>query len=390
MLRRRMDCGPIGVDVGASSVKLLQFSDDGGQPSITAAAYCEILSSTEDPAERQAYIKQTVSEALQRDAFKGRRAVTSLGISDFQMKSIRLPHMPPDDLATAVEFEAKDRFGLEGQDAQFQFINAGEVRHGNELKDEIIVFAVPASVVQQRLELLESCGLEPYSVDAAPCAVARSFVRFLRRADDAQAVNVFVDLGRSGTCIIITRGTELMFLKVIDVGGEHFNQAVAKALNIAKAQAAELRVRIMRGGAGRRTEDRSDVTPDMSAAVADALRPLVDRLARDLQLCLRYFAVTFRGQRPDSLTFVGGEANEPLLSKIVSETVDVPCIIGHPLRGVGRTELLGGRDRRTIQPAWSVACGLALKGSTWVGGKSHGAAWSGRRRSLLATALRKR
>jgi len=388
VLTRRVACGPIGIDLGASSVKLLQFSDEGGQPSIAGAAYCEIPQTIEDADERQAFIKQAVADACRRDAFKGRRAVASLGLSDFQMKSIRLPHMPPDELAAAVEFEAKDRFGLEGQDAQIQFINAGEVRHGNELKDEIIVFAVPQAVVQQRLELLESCGLEPISVDAAPCAVARSFVRFLRRAEDAQAVNVFVDVGRSGTCIIITRGAELMFLKVIDVGGEQLNQAVAKALNITKAQAAELRVRIMRGSTGRRADDRAEVTADVSAAVADAVRPLVDRLARDLQLCLRYFAVTFRGQRPDSLTFVGGEANEPLLSKIVTETVDIPCIVGHPLRGVGRTEMLGGRDRRTIQPAWTVACGLALRGSAWVGGQKHGSAWGGRR-SLQAAAMRK-
>ncbi|HVP11667.1 MAG TPA: pilus assembly protein PilM [Phycisphaerae bacterium] len=366
LFRRRPKHGPIGVDIGTSSIKLLQFSDDAGHPAVVAAAHHQIPLSVEDPSERQAAIERALSEALRQQPFQGRDAVSAMGISSFQMKSIRLPKMPPEELATAVEFEAKDRFDLGGQSAQFRFIVAGEVRHGNELKQEIIVFASPDDEVRARLELLEACKLRPIALDITPCAVARSFVRYLRRAEDAQAVNVFMDVGWRGTSIVVTHGAELTFLKVIDVGGEHFSNAVAQTLSISREEAADLRIRIMRGSGGRRAGDANPVPDDVQAAVSDAVRPLVERLARDVQLCLRYFAVTFRGQRPESLTFVGGEAHEPSLAKIVGEAVDVPCTIGHPLRGVGRLGLLGGRDRRSIQPAWTVASGLALRGSQWV------------------------
>ena len=89
-------------------------------------------------------------------------------------------------------------------------------------------------------------------------------------------------------------------------------------------------------------------------------------MCREIQLCLRYFAVTFRGQRPESITFVGGDAHEPVLMAILGENIDIPCTIGHPLRGVHQADLIGGPDRRTFQPAWAVAAGLALRDSKWV------------------------
>ncbi len=368
MYKKKPKYGPIGLDVGTSSLKMIQLQDDGDRPSVLAAVSAEIPYATDDPDARREAILQKVGEALRQQPFQGRQVVSALSTADFQMKNLRLPKMPPDDLHSAIEFEAQDRFGLEPDSAQFRWITAGEVRHGNELKEEIMVFAAPNDRVRSRLELLEACRLEPVALDITPCAVARSFIRFLRRAEDAESVNVFMDVGWTGTCIVITRGTHMMFLKMIDVGGRHLNSAVAKALDISPEEAADLRIRVMRCGSGRRAEDQKGVPEDVEAAALDAVRPLVERLARDVQLCLRYFAVTFRGQRPDSLTFVGGEAHEPALEAVVSSAVDVPCTIGHPLRGIGNAGLIGGRDRRSFQPAWSVACGLALRGSQWVQG----------------------
>jgi type IV pilus assembly protein PilM len=356
------------VDIGASGVKMLQLADEGDRPAVIASAHYAIPHPSTNGAPFEELVRRAISQALQQQPFQGREVIAALGIREFQMKNVRLPKMPAEELASAVEFEAQDRFGLDPEGTQFRHIPAGEVRHGNELKEEVMVFAVPDTVVQTRLGLLESCKLRPTAIDITPCAVARSFVRFLRRAEDASAVNVFADVGSCGTSVIITRGTELIFMKVIDVGGEHLNDAVAKAMDIAPADAAELRIRIIRGFSGRREQDRATVQEEMKAAVADAVRPLVERIAREIQLCLRYFAVTFRGQRPECLTLVGGEAHEPMLSAIIEDTAGIPCTIGHPLRGVGRLGLMAGQDRRSLLPAWAVASGLALRGSPWVGG----------------------
>ncbi len=365
MFGKKQNHYPIAIDVGASSLKLLQLTDANGKPALQAAAQYDLSASPHDSSDYLEALHHALIDARKRAPFIGRKAVVSLNSGEFQMKSLRLPQMPADELASAIEFEAQDRFELGGKPAQFRHLAAGEVRHGNEIKEEVLVFATPDEIVEQRMKLVASVGLEPIAVDLAPCALARGFVRFLRRADDTNAVNAFVDVGWRGTFIVITKGMELVFIKTVDIGGSVFTDAVARALNLDAKQALELRVKRIAANAGRRTQDQGTFALDMDAAVHDALRPRLEQLVKDIQLCLRYYAVTFRGQRPDSLTFVGGEALEPSLLKIVSEEIDVPCMVGHPLRGIAN---LGALDtgRQAAHPAWAVACGLALRGTPWV------------------------
>jgi len=360
LLRKRVKTGPIAIDIGTTAVRLLQLAHGGREPVVQAAAFEEIPRDAWAGAMRADALKSAISDGLKRGPFRGREVVTCLSSGEFLLKSIRLPPMPAEELASAVEFEAMDRFNLAAGAAQYRFIPAGEVRHGNELKQEIIVFAGLSEAIAARISLLQGLRLNPLTIDAAPCAMTQSFVRFLRRADDMHVVNVFLDVGYKATSVVISHGVDITFLKVVDVGGEQFNQAAAGALNVSPQEAAQLRVRVMRQEGGRRADDKSAVAPEICQAIGDGLRPSIERLSREVQLCLRYFAVTFRGQQPSAITFVGGEAHEPLLAKIISESTDIPCTIGNPLRGLANAGLAGGPDRRTLAPAWSAAVGLAL------------------------------
>ncbi len=363
---RRMRPGPIGLDLGANGIKMIQFADHGAEPVVQAAASYPLPPALEDADARRTATEQAVADALRRHPFQGRDVVTALGFGEFQMKNIRLPRMPPEERAGAIEFEARERFALGDQAAQIRHLVAGEVRHGNELKEEILVFAAPDALVYARLAMLERLRLRPVALDLAPFAVARCFFRFMRRTADAQAVNIFLDVGRRGTAIVLTHGTEVSFLKLIDLGGEHLDEAVGKALSISAEKANDLRVCVMREKTGRRAADRAGLPEDIRSAVTDATRPVVERIARDVQLFLRYFAVTFRGQRPQSLTVVGGEAHEPLLLPVLAESSDVPCTLGDPLRGIAGGAEVVAADCRPYQSAWAVAGGLALRGTRWL------------------------
>ncbi|MBE7506799.1 MAG: pilus assembly protein PilM [Planctomycetia bacterium] len=358
--------GPIGLDLGSTGVRMIQFADAMGDPVVQAATHFELPPGITDARERAEMLERAVKDAMATRPFCGREVVAGLGLSEFQMKSIRLPKMPPEELAAAVEFEAQDRFDMAGKPAQVRFFSAGEVRHGTEIKEEILVFAATQEAVTSKVEMLQALGLRPTAVDVTPCAVARSFIRFLRRSEDAASVNVFLDVGGRGSSIVITRGTDICFVKLLDVGGEQMNAAVAKALNLSPDQAAELRVRILHESASSPSKSDNAIPDEIRARAADAIRPIAERICRDMQLCLRYLAVTFRGQRPGTLTLVGGEAHEPELHRAFSASVDIPCTIGHPLRGMAGIEQALSRDERTLAPAWSVATGLALRGATCI------------------------
>lgn len=137
-----------------------------------------------------------------------------------------------------------------------------------------------------------------------------------------------------------------MFVKYVDVGGRHMDQAVAQHLKLSLADAASLR----RHNGDRRADQRD---PEVARSVAEALRGTLEQLAAELSMCIRYYSVTFRGQPLARLVLGGGEATGNI-AEWLSSRLELPCELGNPLRSYARVP--PGRASQ-----WDVAAGLALK-----------------------------
>ncbi|MBK8270846.1 MAG: pilus assembly protein PilM [Planctomycetes bacterium] len=168
LLKRHKRKGPIGLDIGSSGIRMLQLACEAGQPVVVASAFCELPNNLPDTADMLEIVSKTISDALRRHPFEGRDVVTAFGNGEFQLKNIRLPRMPAEEMPGAIEFEAKERFDLSRAPAQIRHLSVGEVRHGNELKEEVIVFAALEEAVQARIALLESLKLTPIAIDLTP------------------------------------------------------------------------------------------------------------------------------------------------------------------------------------------------------------------------------
>jgi type IV pilus assembly protein PilM len=365
--RKRGRSGPIGIDFGSRFTRLIQLDMRGGQCTIAAAAQVEIPPGEHAPEERKRLRDRAVAESLESGAFHGRDIVVSVGWDDLQVRSLRVPNMPEDELFAAVRYEASERFGLDPEAAELRFVPAGEVRQGTEVRQEVIAFGVAREAVETQLERLAEMGLNPVAIDADPCAVFRGFERFLQRDEDVSDVNAFVDLGYGATRVILSRGPEMIFFKSIPIGGRRFDQLVAKQLGLSEIEAAQIRVRLHRQHVAAITGHTEELDPEetvgetLRQAVVDALRPALEQLSKEIALCLRYCSVTFRGLRTDAVTVVGGEACNADTLRLLSDQVNVPFHVGKAARHLGCDAAFHGADRRTGLPEWATAIGLALK-----------------------------
>jgi len=154
-------------------------------------------------------------------------------------------------------------------------------------------------------------------------------------------------VGASNTAVVIAKGHDVQFVKYVEIGGRHMDEAVAGGLNVKPADAAALRRHH-----GERRADRQD--PEVARTVAAALRPVIERLISEVAACLRYHSVTFRGQKLDRFLLSGGEASEQLVETF-AQRLNLPGELGNPLRGYDRATVPG----RNAQ--WDVAAGLALR-----------------------------
>lgn len=317
-----------------------------------------------DPKQRRAQIVSALQEMARDHPFRGRRIISSLSSEELNIKNVRVPQMPEEELQSALEAEARERFDYEPGRDQLCFLDAGQVRAGTEMRNEIILLEVPGEKVEQHLSLLGDAGLTVEHIDAEPVALFRGMSRLLRRRMDEQAVSVVLDMGHSASRVVVARGRRIVFIKSIDIGGRKLTEAVARQLNLAYAEAAELRARMMQEGAS--PPDRTDESAphqrdSVEWTIHDAVRGEVEALTREVALCLRYCSVTFRGLRPERITITGGEAYDPALIRLLNEHMNVECVVGEPLRGIECSGADFGSDRRAPLSEWAVSAGLALR-----------------------------
>jgi type IV pilus assembly protein PilM len=206
------------------------------------------------------------------------------------------------------------------------------------------------------VEQIHRTGLVLESLDVEPCGLFRAFERFIRRKEDEQEVQVLVDVGARRSQVIIARGRDISFYKTIDIGSSHLHEAVSRKLNISVDEAKGLRRRLMTAGEQEQPVKRDPVRQ----AVIDATRSIMEDLAREIGLCLRYYCVTFRGQRPSQARIVGGEGNDGRLVATLKQILNIPVEPGRPLFSVHREKMRAAEQQGTMSE-WTLALGLGLK-----------------------------
>ena len=389
--------GPIGIDYGSCGVKMLQVREKAGRIHVVGASRIEVALPTPpeeptepgaepgEPAAAAAAANETTSLAQQIRAaysaggFSGARCVISLARDDVHLQSIRLPKMPDDELRQTALWEASQRFGLDRNAMEVDFIRTGATLQSGENREEVILIAASHAAIGARVEPVLAAGLRPIAVDTAFAALVRTFCRQARRESDRASVRAVVDVGESGATVLIVRGDQVAFCKPVAIGGRHFNMAVAEHLQMEVPQAAELRASRIAGerdqkadkptGASNESaasdEEHIDMDPATDRAVYEAVRPLMGDLVKEITLCLRYYGVTFRGHPPEHIILTGGDGLEPRLSDVLANTCKAPVVFDDPASTLA-SSLPGIRTcmNRTPGPgaAWSVALGLSLRG----------------------------
>ncbi len=339
--------GPIGVDLGSRSVKLVQL--DGERTRLLDAARWDMPSGDVPEPGSEAHSRE-LADAIRRAYsdrnFHGRNAVLCLGQRDLFLQNIRVPKTGVGDLSQFVHQEAAGRLPFSVAEAEIRFIEAGDVRQGETTFREVILIACHRPLLEAKLQTVERAGLHPVAVDVEPLALLRAYSRQYRRDEDRNERAMFVHVGYSNTVVVIAQGADVLFAKYLELGGCHMDEEVARHLDMRSGEAAALRRHN-----GDRRSDQQD--PEIARSVAEAIRPVIERLANELSLCIRYHSVTFRGQPLARLALGGGEATPSLVEQF-DRRLNLKCELGDPLR----TFQSAPQESRRTQ--WDVATGLAL------------------------------
>jgi type IV pilus assembly protein PilM len=374
---------PIGLDIGHNSIKMIQLVVHGEQITVLAADEARIESnSNSDEQERRKFIISSIRKMLARGNFHGKDVVSCLPSGDLKITSLRLTEAEGEKAEQILRREVVHRFGLDPDKDAMDYIIAGNVRQGDEIKNELILFATNNEIVKSHIDMLELAGLRPIAIDTIPCALFRSFERSLRRQEDREYAVIYIDVGSCYTTVVFGRSGEICFVKQIKIGAGDFNRELASKLSISSDEAEILRGELQaesgslmpksHSAVQRTSESVQKIDASTRQIMIDGISKIADELAKEISLCLRYYTVTFRGRRVERAVLTGGGGYEKILLDVLRRKLTVGIEVAQPLRGFDlsneRANLNFYGDRRGLLCEWTVAVGLSLKG--WHGFKT--------------------
>ena len=346
---------PIGIDLGHDSLKLIQLERIGNQLRVRSSLRYRREQSTESlGSDRMARVLRRL---VRCGNFVGRSVVTAVPWRALHTKNLRLPPMDSVQTRAAVECDAPALLGFNAGEGRIQYLTAGQVRQGGQsgqggqTHQELIVLGTRHQDMDAHLQQLEQASVTATAVDTEPTALFRCAYHLLRQ--EARDVCVLVDIGLWRTQVLIGHHAQPSFFKAIDIGGQHLTQAVSRKLGITPDEAKALRQRLAQSSGTQET---------VRQAVFDATRSTLLELGRELSLCLRYYAVTFRGFRPRTMHLCGGEAMDPQLQQALAHTLSLSVEAAAPLAHVDASAMCA--DRSALASEWCLAMGLALRFAT--------------------------
>ncbi len=236
---------PIGVDFGTDSLRLAQVRVEGGEHRLVAAASADVPSHIRNDARaRLEFFVDTVRDLLAQGRFHGRQAILSLPSAQMYIQHLRLPKMDEEALKKALPWEVRGKLPIDPSAALLRHISAGEIYADNDPKLEVIVMAAAREAINQYLAAAGRARLDVVGMNVEPKALIDCFAHIFRRRTDEDQTNFFVDIGCNATRAVIAREDQVLFARSINIGGEHFNRAVAAAMNIGVQDAKVLRLKL--------------------------------------------------------------------------------------------------------------------------------------------------
>ncbi|MEX0702660.1 MAG: pilus assembly protein PilM [Planctomycetales bacterium] len=342
---------PIGLFLEERSATLVQLAGRPGDYEIHALAQGELPHDETVPTEVQDEARAAALRKLIGDHhFKGREVVSCLGARELFVQNVRLPQLPPEEVRKVVHWEAEERLPYPAAEGEIRYLTAGEVRQDANVKQEVILLACHRGVVERHVRVLEGAGLAPVGIDVEPCAVLRC-LRAVPRASGGGSRVAYLNLGERATTALFAEGDRVLFLKYVATGSAHMDQAVARHLDMNLAEAAR-----MRGAVSAAAE--LDAEDDLHRSVIDAIRGPLESLASEVELCLRYYKITFRGKPLERIVCTGNDAS-PWLSEFLADRLSTPCGIGNPFEALRHWPPSAAALDRPWR--WTTAMGLSMK-----------------------------
>lgn len=346
----------IGIDIGTSSIKLVELEKRGGRFNLVNYGIFE-LKGNSDPINVTSEGWQSILNLPDQDIASGIKELLKVAkinsvdviasIPSFSTFAtvIEMPYISNEDLARALPFEAKKYVPIPLDEVVLDWSIVG-ISDGNKADSakpttvEVFLAAVPKEETVRYQNIMKNAGLRLQALELENS----SLIRVLLGNDLSPTVIVNIG-GRSTSIIIVNRGYERVSHNY-EIGGFEITKAISQSLSVSLEKAEELKKKF----GLKKTEEN---------IVNEAMVSLVDMMIFETQKTIGNYEEA-KKEKVVNVILVGGLANMPGFANYFKEKLGREVIVGNSF-----TRLVYPGELEPMVPeltsTFSVAIGLGMR-----------------------------
>ncbi len=305
-----------GFDIGYNSIKLMQIDRTSKSDRVVGYGFTtfEPKAIKNGVVVDPELVAKEVYDLITRHivgSIDTRRVAAAVPVSKTFNRILTLPQMDRNDLDEAVRLEAE----------QYIPVGLDELYINYELTDslkkdsmEVLVVAVPKSIVDSYMALFELLGLEVAMLETS----ISSSTRLVMHAEQTDLPTLIIDFGSISTDLSIF-DTTLRVTGTIDEGGDGMTKSIAKDLNVTARQAQTIKSKHGLSVGKRQSQIRR------------SLEPSLDKMVGEVKRMVRFYQDRSDEKRKlEQVIILGGGANMPGLSDYLTDKIRIPTRTADP------------------------------------------------------------
>jgi type IV pilus assembly protein PilM len=340
----------IGLDIGSSSVKLVELTQSlGGNLRLERYAIEQLPRGAvvDGNIDKIDVVAEAVRRAYRRAECRVKNVAMALPSSAVITKRIALPaNLNEEELEVQVESEANQYIPFALDEVSLDFQVLGPVLNSPE-EVEVLIAASRKEKVEDRLAVVQEAGLKPIVVDVESYAMRAALGRLigqLPNRGEGQVIAVFY-IGANTTGVTVILDGEAVYEREQPFGGQQLTSDIARAYGI-PAEEAEAKKR------------SGDLPANFEAEV---LRPFIETATTEITRALQFFFTSTPFTRVDQLMLCGGSSVLAGLPEALMERAQVPTSVISPFKGMEIAPGVREKQLRLDAPALLTPCGLAMR-----------------------------
>ena len=342
----------VGIDIGTHSIKVVRLKQKGQGYQLLNFGIMPLQPETMTDgniADTEAVV-EAVRNLMRMEKIKEKEVATAVSGQSVIVKRIRVPQMTEQELNEAIQGEAEQHIPFEISDVNIDFQVLPAVREDDERADnqlDVLLVAAKKAKIRDYTSLLTAAGLNPVVVDIDVFALENAYEVSVGQEDGVVAL---VDIGATTMNINILKAGSTLFQRDIAIGGNRYNAAIQKALQVSYEEAEALKM-----GVGMNDKHSQEEVLAVMASVSE-------EIGEEIQRSFEFFRTTAADEAIDKMVISGGCAKIKGLDRFLSNRLGLPVSVADPFRGLYYNEKVFDPEYlHEMSPVAAVSVGLALR-----------------------------